>query len=156
MFKDSIYDDLDEISKLVEPFNCKFNEQIAKLPNEIILDFNFIKAHMLNSHYVTNSISLREVVKQQCTQSGAPLDLFNTINIKEWYKFELDEGSTLTIDLNKNTFNGELRVVKHKERYTDEELYSIILSNLQSRLRRAMSRPSNVQKSNIKLIDVQK
>ena len=49
IFEDKFHKELDDISKMIEPFQHPLNEKLAQLPDELLLTYDDINAININS-----------------------------------------------------------------------------------------------------------
>lgn len=129
MFRDKTYEELDDISKLVEPYKCKLNEQLAEFPNEFEITEDMIMSAW-DDYWGWSSISINKLISdkfkelelEDLTQSHTFFDVrqFFEIQVKD-----KAEGDNVMIDVKNNKLSHKLHIVKFKLAYEDTELEKI-------------------------------
>ena len=150
-FKDSVFDNLDDISQLVEPFQSKFNDEIYKLPDQVDIDYNFlISRFKVNRWGSIDSIDLKEILSSAVNVEEINWRLIDR-ELENFYKLEIgtDNDKEVTLDLENETLSGPVTLVKTKNGYTDEELYDGVVRYLKDQFRSKLRRASNLHKSHI-------
>lgn len=152
LFKDKVYDELDDISQLVEPFEFELNNQLAQMPDEINLDAEFFKA-MVSYHNGGSSFyeALRQVVKREAHK----LDLkelgdharLNRDFTKDFFEFVIDED--LQYNAATNELNGEAKIIKKRNAFEDKEIEEMLIDYMRDEFNSRLSRPSNISKPRI-------
>jgi len=153
MFTDSVYQNMDEISQLVEPFQCKFNAELAKLPEEIQITYEILEKHARfhSGSYGISSFPVDSIIVLTCREVGANYEILKDRRYIDYnedlYKIWIEQDAT--IDFEKKTLAGDIKLIKAKEALTDEELYSKVINNLDGTLYSTMYKASNVSKANV-------
>jgi hypothetical protein len=144
MFNDEVFDDLDDISKMVEPYIYSVNDVLSNLPDEIkinyedvksILQENFIIDQRSNIFFSLMRLKLAEVIS----------DAIMYDKISYFYKIKVDTNTT--IDFENECLTGNIVIFKHKNGYDDKKLKKIVEDNIINAVRCAMSSASTYQKS---------
>jgi hypothetical protein len=128
MFKDKFYDEMDDISKMIEPYQYSLNEDLAKFPDEIE-----VTAEQLDSPW---GLSVRDVIRLKATE----LDLKELLNksydvANEFFEFKIINEMGEEVDSTSLNFkNGILldKIVMRKKRiaYEDSDIEKIVKNNL--------------------------
>ena len=155
-FKDSVFEGLDDISQLVEPFQCRFNEELHKLPDRIEVDYSMLMKMISPSRYGDgfNSISIREILAHNTRDISINWEVVNP-HLKSFFKLIVDDGDAeekrweCHIDLERKRLSHPLTLIKDSAGYTDEELYDRMTDNLRQQCRQQLRRASQLYKANI-------
>lgn len=147
LFEDIAYDELDEISQLVEPYKFGVNDDLAQFPDEIELDASFFEG-LLKTGYANRDI--RKIVEQHCNNFGLS-SLYNYIHknyngTSHFFKLEIEEGSTF--DPATGELKGSIKVIKHKMAMEDKEIDELLI-NYMSKKFNNFPRPSQLKTGNI-------
>ena len=130
MFKDKTYEQLDDLSKLVEPFEYSVNDELVKFPDRLQ-----ITADMLQSHMVAFG-NLRLTVDQLVSNKALELGLNSIYRqssslMKEFFVLEAeDPDADIFYDFENNTLSSPIYLVKVKQAYDDMELEKMALKIL--------------------------
>ncbi len=153
-FKDSVFENLDDISQMVEPFQCKFNDELHKLPDRIDLDYNEIMKWFgkdtLWGGFGTMEID--SVLKAHNHQKDIDWDLITDKQADKFFKFQIGDGEEdeqCYLDVDNKRLTNTITLIKHKSGFDDEELYKMMIENLKHRCWRMMRKPSLLHKGNI-------
>jgi len=116
MFEDKVFDDLDDISKLIEPYVYSVNDEVAKLPNEIDLDYGFI-INEIREHYRS-----APVIKES-----------NALGYKGYSRayapfYTVECSNNSLIDTDNEKLNATIKLVKTKKMYSEDDMKSMISS----------------------------
>lgn len=137
MFRDKIYEELDDISKMIEPFICETNENLSKFPDKVEIDYDFLYANCVRS-YGFNSINkstiLNAVAKIQGnkyveTNSYELADKFFEIKVED-----LCDDEEITFDLDHENISHKVFLVKKKIGLEDDEIYKNSIRNFERKL----------------------
>lgn len=149
LFKDAIYEDLDEISQLVEPFEFELNNELSKMDEEIILDAEFFRAMVnINSGRESSYESLRKIVERHANKLGLKLLVkqnkqdYNFCN--KFFKIKHEEG--MSYNAKTGELIGEAKVIKTKVAYEDKEIEDILVKYMKDEFNNKLGRPSAVSK----------
>lgn len=147
MFKDKVYEGLDDISLLVEPFQSEFNEEIIQMPERIEVTTDNILSQY--SHWGI-SISMPQIVRDTARNLGLKQVEEDSWDIStQFYTFkadDLEDGETAEYDLENNNLSHKMYAYKHKQCYTDEELTKIAKTKMKNIIRRRLDSSRLVNK----------
>lgn len=149
LFKDKVYEDLDDISQLVEPYEYIINNQLAQMPDEIELDADyFLSLIQYNSGRDSCYDDLRQVIKKQADKLGlSELAKHSRLNYdfsRDFFKVEMDENVTFnpaTMEL-----IGEIKIIKTKLAYDDKDIDEMLINYMKSEFGNKLGRPSSMNK----------
>ena len=148
MFKDKIYEDMDDISKLVEPFESGINNELSKFPDEIELTSeNILSGH---TNWGWRSINTSDMISNQAIKLGLSLIADQSWNLsREFFKFEvrdLEEEEVVGADFATKKLSHKIFLVKKKIGYDDLELEASSRAQINSTIRNALYNNKQVNK----------
>lgn len=132
-FRDEVYEQMDDISKLIEPFEFKVNNELALFPDEVEIDEKvFYSLIVYSNHREYTWTSLSSIVRSIAEEnklSSIVSETFSDYNFaNKMFKFKqvLDEGSEeIRFDLKaRQMLGGKLFLVKRKTAFEDEDIKS--------------------------------
>lgn len=146
LFKDKTYDDLDDISQLVEPYVIDINEDLSKCENEIIIDENKLSG-MVRSH---GSLAKRKIIEWHANDNGLKA-LANYANrdysfADKFFEFEIEEGTQYNAETNE--LKGSVKLIKKKFGYEDREIEDM-MHNVVIKTFRKFPKPSKISKARL-------
>ena len=132
LFNDPIYKDLassDEgwLELAIEPYRFKLNDDIAALPEEVVLSYELLSKHIHNEHSARYGIRVNKGVFVEDLferTHGYELDYFTSDHAVRC--FELECSPNTTIDLKNETVNGEIKLVKVRNCIPDDNVPRVI------------------------------
>jgi len=151
MFKDKVYEELDDISRLVEPFQSKENEELAEFPDEV----EITKEMLINSYsdWGWSSINISSLVQDIACKLGLKEISAKNYNIsRDFFKIEardLEENEEVTINFDTNEMSHKIFMVKTKLGYDDIELEKIAKRNVVKTIKSHLCSSRNVNKSRL-------
>lgn len=152
MFTDKVYEDLDELSQLVEPFNCELNDELAIIPDCIEITVDDIM-HQLGDlgRWSTFSVERFMIIKiREYKGSDSVLaDIWGAIDKFFKLKVEGEDVRSFTIDIEKNTMSHKLVIVKDKLCYEEKELEKMSRNRFHRQVRDLLWQASKVNKSRL-------
>ena len=121
LFKDKEYSEMEWLSKAIEPFIFPLNDTLAKMPNECQITYDFIvdKLVINQSHEITIKDAILFAAKG--INDISPEDIES---MKNSFKLDIEENTILNIET--KTLTGEIKLLKIKEQYDDEDIKNII------------------------------
>ncbi len=133
MFKDEVYDNLDDISKLVEPIESTINNELSKFPDKVEITIEDIR-QLYSYNWGWSSLQLNSIVSIHAQKLGL-LNLFrlNELQLSKFFKFEvedIEDGDEVKINLTQNTMSHKVYLVKYTIGYDDRELEDMVKSSL--------------------------
>ena len=142
MFTDKIYENMDEISKLVEPIESVINNSLSEFPDEI----EITAEHMLQLYdvnYGWSSFRADDLLLQKAKELN--LKDFIKLNLSEiarkFFKFEvrdLEDEDAVTIDYETGNMSHQIFLVKHTIGYDEKELEDMARSALTKQIRNGL------------------
>jgi len=150
IFQDKVYEEMDEITQMIEPFESKINVELSKFPDEFLVEEEFLSAMvMFNFRRVSyGSIyeDLRKIVERKASQMGlnflAETARTNRNFMEEFFRLEVSEDTVYDAELNK--LYGEVKVVKIKIGYEDKDLNEIMEAYLTNEFSKCFFSPGTV------------
>lgn len=152
LFKDKVYEELDDISQLVEPFEYAINNEISQMPEEINLDVEFF-TNLVNANSGRENFyeSMRKIVERKASKLGLKnLSEHARTNhnfIKEFFELQID--GELTFNAITKELTGEAKVLKKKVAYEDKEIEQMLINYMESEFSNRLYRPSSISKSRL-------
>jgi hypothetical protein len=142
MFTDKVYDDMDDISKLVEPIESAVNNSLSEFPDEIEITSEYL-AQLYDDRYGWGELRADNILEKKSKELG--LIEFRKLNLGEvaikFFKFEvrdLGEDETVMINYETGVMSHQIFLVKHTIGYDEKELEkmakSALTKHIQSRL----------------------
>ena len=123
MFKDKVYEDMDDISKLIEPYQYSVNDDLSQFPDVIEVDTSFIDCRY---------ISTRSLISLKARELGlkALIDNIYEVEKSNFFKFEMfDEFNeptrSIKFDFNTGEIKGKILLVKNKIAFEDKDVHTI-------------------------------
>jgi hypothetical protein len=140
MFKDKVYEDMDDISRLIEPFESPINKELAQMPDEIEVDTKYIIDSI--SSWGWCNIDSSSIISDLAYKLDLTNVRYSSMNVaSEFFEFkvaDLEEGESITYNAPTNTLSHKIFLVKKKLGYEDAELEkqgkSLIISEIKRRL----------------------
>ena len=151
MFTDSVFENLDDISKMIEPFQCDFNDELRKVPEEINLDYEMIKSLSAAGYWNIDSIRPQSIIRKLANQLEIDCSKFDTFNLCDFFKIQVTPNfaDECYIDFDEGVLVGQVTLKKCRDGMSDKELLEKIIHNLKRKLRNATYRASECHKANI-------
>lgn len=152
LFKDKVYEELDDISQLVEPFEYAINNELSQMREEINLDVEFFTNLIAaNSGRENMYQSIRKIIEREATSLNLK-KLAEHVHVdynfcKDFYKLELSDN--LTFNAMTKELNGEAKLIKYKVAYEDKEIENMLVNYMDSEFSRKLYKPSLISKSRI-------
>lgn len=152
LFKDKTYEDMDEISQIVEPYEFIINDELSKFPDEILLDADcMFKILQYNSGRDHSSKSMRQVIQTE----AARLDLEKLSKhsreqysfVDEFFDLHIEEGTTFNASTKE--LNGEIKLTKKKIAYEDKEIDEMLITYMNKQFNNSLNKPSVMSKPRI-------
>jgi len=136
MFTDKVYEEMDDISKLVEPIESDVNNALAKMPDEIEITLEMILSKY-DTDYGWMSFALKELVSNTAKELGLEDSINYNIGDK-FYKYEirdLEENEEVILNFETNYMSHKVFLVKYNIGYTDKELEDQVKVNLNKQIK---------------------
>lgn len=152
MFKDEVYDELDDISKLIEPYQYSMNDEISKFPDEVE-----IHAEDLFKGYTDawgfSSLRLAEIIVHKAKELGISLnDTPPTIRIRDLFGFkvkDLEEGESIYLNTKDSTLSHKLFLVKKAPALDDDELEKLSKDRMINPIKQILWNSKSVNKKRL-------
>ena len=153
LFKDKTFEEMDEISQMIEPFESQINVELSQFPDEFILDAEFFTClidHNRNRLNYSITEDLRKIVERKASTLGLKL-LANTARtnsnfMTEFFDFEVEENCKYNAKTNE--LIGEIKVIKKKIAYEDKDIETHMKDHLRSAFN-DFYRPGEVNKPRV-------
>jgi len=135
MFQDKEYEDLDDISKLVEPYVCEFNDELRQFPDKIEISIGYILSSF-DAFWGWNSIALRAEVRRHANDLNLLKlrDSLETLHLNRFFEFAVEgieqeaNGYTeIKIDMQNITTPCKVFLVKKEEAMNDFDFDKLII-----------------------------
>ena len=133
LFKDKTYEQMDEVSQMIEPFEFQLNVQLSEFPDEFALEaecFDTLVNYNARRFGYYNAIydDLRKIVERKASELGLTL-LAETARVnrkflEQFFDFSVSEGAWY--DAETNQLHGEVLVKKIKIAYDDKDIDQIM------------------------------
>jgi len=144
MFEDKIFDGLDDISKMMEPYTYSINDILSNMPQELTVTYDEI-CELIQRQSDRFNIRAADILRLKFRDSSEEI-LDNLMEFNNFYGIETSE--SLSIDFETSSINGILKTVKIKNGYTEDELALKIKNKIIESIRNAMYSPSSFNKTN--------
>ena len=152
MFRDKIYEEMDDISKLIEPYQSKLNEELSQFPEEIDVTEEVMLTYLNNTYY-GSSVNLGHII----TQLAERLKLFEIKEkshtcARDFFEFkviDLEEYDKVKFDLVNRTISHRIIIAKKKVAYEDDELEKMVKKNICSKIIDSLYTPRFVNKARL-------
>jgi hypothetical protein len=149
LFKDKVYEELDDISQLIEPFEYAVNNELAQMPDEIELDANFfgglVSYNGGRNHFYQ---SVRKIVERKANSLGLK-KLANQARLEYNFCsdfFDLEIGENVQYNAETKELNGEAKIIKTKLAYEDREIEQMLVEYMVGQFRAYWRKPSKISK----------
>jgi len=152
LFKDKVYEELDDISQMIEPFEFAVNNELSLMPDKIKINASFFESIVFsNSGREKCYIDTRKVIEYNTKWLNLHI-LSKHANAD--YDFS---NNFFTIEMSENThYNaetkeliGEIYLIKKKVAYEDKEIEKMLINYMRSTFNCHLGGPSSINKSNI-------
>ena len=163
LFKDEKYESLDEISQIIEPFECKINEELSLFPDEITVDYDFMIKMIQNNGsdpYCSYSTSfpLRRILTEEAHALGLKT-LSDHMRLdysfcRKFFAFSDDVGQA-QLNLENKSLSSTIKIVKIKIGFEDTEIESDLKNYMKNRLSSRLNRARYINRHRInELLDL--
>jgi len=145
MFNDVVFNGLDDISKMLEPFTYSINDIVAGMPDEISIDFFDIhKLIALNpTSSVGSGIYIEKLISIGLSKQGN-IKLDNLSDVQSFYSLKVDDNLILNLELGE--LSGCITIFKKSNGYSDKEMKQMVDKNILDGVKTGMSSPSQSDK----------
>jgi hypothetical protein len=132
VFADPVYDNLDDITKMIEPHVDVISETIGMLPDEFEITSSDLETMIKNNTSWGNIFLYQEeIVKYKINQMKleiSPCLLADAMRGHTLYKIEMD--ASTSFDLDSKQLTGVIKLIKQKTHRTEEEINSGFLESI--------------------------
>lgn len=146
LFKDKKYEGFDELTQLIEPFIFPVNDFISLLPTEVTLslkDVIAMRGRPVNDSGYTNPLdAIMYYARKERMITAEPDYEVRSLISGRFYKFEIADGTQ--VDLTNNTMTGEIKVVRKRGLFDDNEIMALMLDKVNDRLSNNIGKASEV------------
>lgn len=150
MFKDKVYEDMDDISKMIEPFQYDLNDDLSKFPDKIEVKPEDIFDENRWGGY---GASISDIVHKTAKQIGLKHiqdDCYDLVKAG-FFKIEVegeeeDYKPTVTVDVTTMSMSHKVFIVKEKIAFDEQELESMRKKDFSEWMYRRFSRSSDINK----------
>jgi len=152
MFKDKTYDEMDDISRMFEPFQFDLNDELSKFPDRLEVDPEILFKN--RSWHGGYGSSVRNALLNEAEKLGLD-EIVNKHDIllnKEFFKFEIEKEETedeeVKVILNASTMqlSHKIFLVKDKIAFDEQELEQMRKDVILSTIRRNLNHSRNLNK----------
>ena len=150
LFKDKTFEEMDEISQMIEPFESQINVELSQFPDEFLLDTEFFCSLIgINRNRINYGVTedLRKIIERKANNLElnilAKTARTNHSFIAEFFELQVDENCVY--NANTNILHGEIKVVKKKIAYEDKDIEAFMKDHLKSAFNN-FYRPGEVNK----------
>jgi hypothetical protein len=156
IFKDKVFEEMDEITQMIEPFESQINTELSKFPDEFLVEEDVLEGLVAYnsrrlSYGSTISDDIRKLVERKAHNLGltflADTARTNRHFMDEFFTMEISEGATYNAETNK--LDGEIKIKKIKIGYEDRDFHEIMESHVRSEFIRYFPSPGAVNNSRI-------
>jgi hypothetical protein len=151
IFQDKVFDEMDEITQMIEPFESKINVELAQFPDEFLLEEEFFETFLsYNSRRLGYNgkiyEDLRKIVERKATSLNlnflAETARLNRDFMEQFFKLEVSEDTIYDAETNK--LYGEIKIIKVKIGYEDRDLEAIMENYLSTEFSRVFRSPGAI------------
>jgi hypothetical protein len=160
VFKDEVYEEMDDISKLIEPFEYSINNELAQFPDEFEITADKLNQSLDNGYHehfmqdnlenivrrVASDMSLNVLSKEIRTNWGFVREMFEIQARTD------EEGRIIYNAVTGEISGGKLFVVKRKIAVEDREIENKMAEYAYHTLSSAFNSASEVNKKNLNVI----
>ena len=123
IFGDKKYEDLDFLTKALEPISYSLNEKIALLPKEIEVTIDDLLPHVTSYYDGLPTVEFPDVL--HCMLQKILNTSFTSSEEREFGEFYVwSVTDSCVIDFDRKRIMGSMKLVRIKEAFTEEELLS--------------------------------
>lgn len=118
IFQDKKYESLDWLSQAMQPIESPMNATLAALPDEIIIDYDYIVKNISYNHRITSD----NVITSYMSKLGSTekLSWEERMMVRECFKIEMPDN--VVVDFENKTVSDIIKVVKKTFTFEDADL----------------------------------
>ena len=149
LFKDEKFEEFDEITQMIEPFESSLNAEIANFPEEIEFTTQDIINMATRSYYGGTTKDIGDLIRSKAIELGFT-DLSSRASDSNFCKtfFKL-EGKPGLLNLETGEFDGKIKLIKLKNGFEDNEIEQEMKNHLLASFNSNFRKPSFVNKARI-------
>lgn len=156
MFQDKVYEDMDDISKLVEPIESTVNAALSYMPDEVEVTKEHIQ-RLHNERWGWHSLNLNSFVDMVIKENDIQISTSLWGHAEKFFRFEvrsldnelLEEAEQVSINMETGIMSHRLFLVKHTVGYDDQTLESMAKANLTKSIKYDLRSNRDVNKSRL-------
>lgn len=135
MLRDIVYEELDELSKMVEPYLSHENENLVLIPDEIDVTFDDIYNVCVGETNL-QTLNIADVIARRCKdpQVQKYLSKVSLSDLRKFFTLQVEDGEELEVNLENRTMSHRLILTKNKEFLTEEEIKEKCLNSLRFKM----------------------
>lgn len=156
MFNDEVYNNLDDISKLLEPFTCKVNDVLAKIPESIEIEFSVIKDKLFQKNGSVGDkidIYFSDAANATINNNYPELKQLN-ISIFDFFDIQLkphnNDDISLTYDYVSDKRNFDVFLFKKNSTISEESIKQKIVQYIGDSIKSSMQRAKTYSSTSFK------
>lgn len=148
VFKDKIYEEMDDVSRMFEPFQFNLNDYLAQFPDRIEINPEEL---MVSDYWGSFGVNIDTIVDGK----AAELKLHEIrlhlplLNKNNFFKFEvenLEDGDVVSLDASEMKLSHKIFLVKNKIAFDEQQLEVMRKQMVLDKIRRAFNRSRDVNK----------
>ena len=145
MFEDKVFDGLDDISKILEPYTYSVNELLDEAPDQIEITYEDIEEHLLIELSSSSAFKVKQLLKMKWEADDVDKKIINKVSeLSRFYTIKCDEN--VSLNLHDKTLNGKVFINKTGEGIPDDKLKDMINDSILEGVRNTMYTPANFSK----------
>jgi len=151
MFKDKVYDDMDDVSKMFEPFQYNLNDELAKFPDRVEIKPIDLMSYDNWSGYGTDLPGeIRRIAKS--LDLNQIIEHTSLLNSHGFFKFEVetdeeDDQADIWVDAGDMTMSHKIFLVKDKIAFDEKQLEAMRKDYTLGQLRREFNSNRDMDKA---------
>lgn len=125
MFKDKVYEEMDDVSKMFEPFQYDLNDELSRFPDRVEIKFE----DLVNSGYSGYGFSYGLDLPTFIHKLAIDMNMLNIadnvsmLTSHDFFKFEAEtENAEIWLDADKETITHKIFLVKNKIAFDERQL----------------------------------
>lgn len=156
LFKDKTFEEMDEISQMIEPYEFKLNEELSQFPDEFEMSQEFV-TNLIDYNYRRLAYDyaiqedLRSIVSRKASDLGLKI-LADKARLDHKFIlefFDLDVSEDASFNANTNTLTGVIKIIKKKIAYDDKDIERLMKEHIELKFNNEFYFSSDVDKGRI-------
>ena len=145
MFEDKVFDGLDDISKILEPYTYSVNEILDEAPNQVEITYEDMEKYLFAELSSSTSFKVKQLLRIKWEADNVDKKIIDRVNnLSKFYTIECDKD--VSLDLHNKTLNGKVFINKTGEGIPDDKLKEMIYDTIIDSVRSTMYTPANFSK----------